>query len=49
MFNKSYSLYSLFWALNMKIIDVGEVKKIDDMRLSIMIKTKPGFRKIKRI
>jgi len=43
MFNKSYSLYSLFWALNMKIIDVGEVKKIDDMDLDKNDKDKTGF------
>ncbi|MFA5131447.1 MAG: hypothetical protein WC467_03395 [Patescibacteria group bacterium] len=30
MFKKSYDLYSLFWGLNMKLIDLGEVKKIDD-------------------
>lgn len=30
MFQKAYELYSLFWGLNMKLIDVGEVKKIDD-------------------
>ena len=30
MFKKAYELYSLFWGLNMKLIDLGEVKKIDD-------------------
>ena len=30
MFNKAYELYSLFWGLNMKLIDVGEIKKIDE-------------------
>lgn len=30
MFKKSYELYSLFWGLNMKLIDMGDVKKIDD-------------------
>lgn len=30
MFQKAYDLYSLFWGLNMKLIDLGEVKKIDD-------------------
>ena len=30
MFKKSYDLYSLFWGLNMKLIDLGDVKKIDD-------------------
>jgi hypothetical protein len=30
MFDKAYSLYSLFWGINMKVIDLGEVKKISD-------------------
>lgn len=30
MFDKAYSLYSLFWGINMKIVDLGEVKKIGD-------------------
>jgi hypothetical protein len=30
MFKKAYELYSLFWGLNMKLINVGEVKKIDE-------------------
>lgn len=30
MFKKAYDLYSIFWGLNMKLIDLGEVKKIDD-------------------
>lgn len=30
MFKKAYELYSLFWGLNMKLVDLGEVKKIDD-------------------
>ena len=35
MFQKSYELYSLFWGLNMKLIDLGQVKKISDSALSI--------------
>jgi len=34
MFEKAYNLYSLFWGLNMKLIDIGEVKKIDDEALN---------------
>jgi len=34
MFKKAYDLYSLFWGLNMKLIDLGEVKKIDDDSLN---------------
>jgi hypothetical protein len=32
-FTKAYELYSLFWGLNLKMIDVGEVKKIDDDKI----------------
>jgi hypothetical protein len=34
MFQKAYDLYSLFWGLNMKLINVGEIKKIDDDALN---------------
>lgn len=34
MFKKAYDLYSLFWGINMKLIDLGEVKKIDDDALN---------------
>ncbi len=30
MFQKAYDLYSLFWGLNMKLINPGEIKKIDE-------------------
>lgn len=43
LFSKAYDLYSLFWALNLKLIDVSEVKKIDDDQLNIHDKTKNGF------
>lgn len=33
MFKKAYELYSLFWGLNMKLIDLGEIKKIPDEAL----------------
>jgi len=33
-FQKSYDLYSLFWGLNMKMINVGEIKSIDTEALS---------------
>jgi len=34
MFKKSYELYSLFWGLNLKLVDIGEVKKIGDEQLN---------------
>ncbi|MFH1781678.1 MAG: hypothetical protein ABH835_03650 [Patescibacteria group bacterium] len=30
LFKKAYDLYSLFWGLNLKLLDLGEVKKIGD-------------------
>lgn len=30
MFQKAYDLYSLFWGLNMKLINTGEIKKINE-------------------
>jgi len=30
LFSKAYQLYSLFWGLNMKLLNVGDIKKIDD-------------------
>jgi hypothetical protein len=43
MFKKSYELYSLFWGLNMKLINVGEVKKIDDDALNNSDKEKKSM------
>jgi hypothetical protein len=28
LFSKAYDLWSLFWGLNLKLIDIGEVKKL---------------------
>lgn len=43
LFEKAYALYCLFWALNMKIIDTGQVKKIDDQALNKHDAAKTGF------
>lgn len=43
LFQKSYDLYSLFWGLNMKAIDLGDVKKIDDGALNVQDKERKGF------
>jgi len=42
-FGKSYNLYSLFWGLNMKLLNVGNIKKIDDKALNKHDKEKKGF------
>jgi hypothetical protein len=33
MFKKAYELYSLFWGMNLKLIDVGQVKKAGDEQI----------------
>lgn len=34
LFDKAYNLYSLFWGLNMKLLNVGDIKKIDEGALN---------------
>lgn len=42
MFAKAYELYSLFWGLNLGVIDVGGVKKIGDHQLNLHDTQKTG-------
>ncbi|MEI6079411.1 MAG: hypothetical protein WCQ53_02070 [bacterium] len=34
LFQKAYDLYSLFWGLNLKVVNIGDVKKLDDDMLN---------------
>ena len=34
LFKKAFDLYSLFWGLNLKMISLGDAKKIDDNQIS---------------
>jgi len=43
LFHKSFQLYSLFWALNMKMINVEGIKKIDDGQINKEDKKRGGF------
>lgn len=43
LFQKAYNLYSLFWGVNMKLIDVSGVKKIDDDQIGKGDKKRGGF------
>ncbi|MFA6428903.1 MAG: hypothetical protein WCV84_00185 [Patescibacteria group bacterium] len=43
MFQKSYDLYNLFWGLNLKLVDVGEIKKIDDNAVNVQDTEKKGL------
>lgn len=45
LFSKAYDLYSLFWGLNLKLIDIGKIKKIDDNKLDIHDKNKDDLTK----
>ena len=43
LFQKSYDLYGMFWALNMKLIGTDEIKKIDENALDKHDKKPIGF------
>lgn len=43
LFAKAYELYNLFWGLNLKLIDIGEVKKIEEDKLNISDSGKTDF------
>ncbi|MCX6795829.1 MAG: hypothetical protein NT165_03860 [Candidatus Falkowbacteria bacterium] len=43
MFKKSYELYSLFWGLNMKLVDTEGIKKIDEEAVNNTDKKPKGF------
>ncbi|MEK7167340.1 MAG: hypothetical protein AAB732_02925 [Patescibacteria group bacterium] len=42
-FNKAHNLYSLFWGINMKLINIENVKKIDENALNKNDLEKKGF------
>lgn len=43
LFQKAFDIYSLFWGINMKVIDTEGIKKIDDDALNKHDKEKRGF------
>jgi len=43
LFGKAYDLYSLFWGLNLKLLNVSDIKKIDDNQLNVHDTKKSGF------
>ncbi len=43
LFTKAFELYSLFWAVNMKIVDTSQIKKIDEQALNKHDKKPTGF------
>jgi hypothetical protein len=44
-FKKAYELYSLFWGINLKLVDLGEVKKIEDNQINKKDTDKGGVMK----
>lgn len=49
LFSKAYDLYSLFWGVNLKLINIPELKKIANDQLNIHDKEKSLFKKIQNI
>lgn len=43
LFTKSYELYSLFWGINLKLVNLSDVKKIDDNQLNVHDTKKTGL------
>jgi len=43
LFKKAYELYSLFWGINLKLVNVADIKKIDDNQLNVHDTKKTGF------
>lgn len=43
LFQKAYDLYSLFWGINMKVIDTSDIKKIDENAVNKEDKERKGF------
>lgn len=43
LFQKAFDAYSLFWGINMKVIDTGDVKKIDEEAINRHDEEKKGF------
>jgi len=42
-FKKAYELYSLFWGINLKVVDLGEVKKIEENQIDKKDSDKKGL------
>jgi hypothetical protein len=43
MFKKAYELYSLFWGINLKLVNVGEIKKVGETQLDTKDESKKGI------
>lgn len=43
LFSKAYKLYSLFWGLSLKLVNLDEIQKIDEDQLNVHDKRKGGL------
>ena len=43
MFKKAFDLYSLFWAVNMGVVDTKNIKKLDEQMLNKKDENKTGL------
>jgi len=41
-FKKAYELYSLFWGINLKLVNLGDVKKVGETQLDTKDESKKG-------
>jgi len=49
LFEKSYNLYSLFWGLNLKAIDIDQIDKIDENKIDKKDTGKGVFSKLQAV
>jgi hypothetical protein len=43
LFEKSFDCYSLFWGINMNLVNTDDIKKIDDQAVNVHDTEKKGF------
>jgi len=43
MFKKAYELYSLFWGVNLKLVNTGDIKKIEENQIDKKDEDKKGI------
>lgn len=46
LFSKAYQLYSLFWGINLNVVKIGDIKKIDEKQLNVHDKEGSVFSKL---
>lgn len=46
LFGKAYELYNIFWGINLNLIDIGKVKKLEDKKTNFLGKLGDILKKI---